>query len=223
MDRDRTPPERVGDTMRREAGPWTVTIHDLLRHVRANGVPWVPEPQGRDRDGREMVSYMEGEVPGYPMPAWVWEEAVLVRAAAMLREYHDATAGFPQDGPWRLPAHEPVEVICHNDFAPYNLVFHDGIPVGAIDFDTASPGPRVWDLAYLAYRLVPLTAPENPDVPPTPEDTRAARLERLCAAYSGPSPSAVREVVPARLDELATLGRDEEIYRNDASHLRAHT
>ena len=31
----------------------------------------------------------------------------------------------------------------------------------------ASPGPRVRDLSYLAYRLVPLTASENPDGPLT--------------------------------------------------------
>jgi Ser/Thr protein kinase RdoA (MazF antagonist) len=139
----------------------------------------------------------------------------------MLREYHDATAGFPLPGPWRLPAHEPAEVICHNDFAPYNLVFRDGRPAGAIDFDAASPGPRVWDLAYLAYRLVPLTAPENPDVPLTPEATRAARLAALCAAYGGPSPADVLATVPPRLDELAALGRHAEIYRRDAEHLRA--
>jgi hypothetical protein len=188
--------------------------------VRARGVDWVPEPRGRDEEGREVLSWIDGEVPGYPMPDWVWSEAVLTRAARMLREYHDATAGFPASGPWQLPAHEPAEVICHNDFAPYNLVFRDGRPAGAIDFDAASPGPRVWDLAYLAYRLVPLTAPENPDVPLTPEATRAARLAALCAAYGGPSPADVLATVPSRLDELAALGRDVEIYRTDAQHLR---
>ncbi len=37
------------------------------------------------------------------------------------------------------------------------MVFHQGNLRGLIDFDTASPGPRVWDLAYLAYQLVPFT------------------------------------------------------------------
>ena len=48
---------------------------------------------------------------------------------------------------WQTPAHKPPEVICHNDFAPDNMVF-DGRRrlVGVIDGDTASPGPRVWDL-----------------------------------------------------------------------------
>ena len=127
---------------------------------------------------------------------------MLVAAARALRELHDATAGFARAGRvWQLAPHEPDEVICHNDFAPYNLVFRDGELAGAIDFEAASPGPRVWDLAYLAYRLVPLTAPANPD---GRDDTdRPARLARLCAAYGGIEPAEVLAVVPARLDELA--------------------
>ena len=121
------------------------------------------------------------------MPAYVWEPPVLDRAAAMLRELHDATEGFDRAGRvWALPAREPAEVICHNDFAPYNLAFRDGLPVGAIDFEAASPGPLAWDLAYLAYRLVPLAHAANPDLPPQPD--AAARLARLCAPPTAPSP-----------------------------------
>ncbi len=29
-------------------------------------------------------------------------------------------------------------------------VFRDGLAVGLIDWDYASPGPRLWDLAHLA-------------------------------------------------------------------------
>jgi Ser/Thr protein kinase RdoA (MazF antagonist) len=214
---------RVGSTVRREAGPWTPTIHALLRHVRERGVDWVPEPLGLDGEGREIVGFLDGEVPNYPLPGWIWEETVLADAGRRLRQLHDATAGFTREGrTWRLPAHEPDEVICHNDFAPYNLVFRDGALVGAIDFDTASPGPRVWDLAYLAYRLVPLTAPGNPDGRPA----ERGRLERLCAAYGGLTPADVLAVVPTRLDELADFseahGRASHarLYRTDADHVR---
>ena len=68
---------------------------------------------------------------------------------------------------WQSPTREPAEVVCHNDFAPYNTVFRDRRLTGVIDWDMASPGPRVRDLSYLAYRLVPLTASENPDGPLT--------------------------------------------------------
>ena len=66
---------------------------------------------------------------------------------------------------WQWPGHEPVEVICHNDFCPYNLLFEGTELTGVIDFDLASPGPRAWDLGQTAYRFVPLTDPENPDTP----------------------------------------------------------
>ncbi|WP_290866248.1 phosphotransferase [Hamadaea sp.] len=58
---------------------------------------------------------------------------------------------------------EPAEVVCHSDAAPYNTVFRSGHPVALIDFDTAHPGPRVWDVAYAVYRFVPLGGPANHD------------------------------------------------------------
>ena len=208
-------PRRDGDAVVRPAAPWTPSVHALLAHLRAAGGDWVPEPRGPDA-----VSWVEGEVPAYPMPAWVWAPAVLERAARMLRELHDAQAGFAREGRvWALPAREPAEVICHNDFAPYNLAFRDGLPVGAIDFEAASPGPRAWDLAYLAYRLVPLAHPDNPDLPPRAD--AAARFERLCAAYGDVEPCAVLALVPARLRELAATAppAHAELYLADAAHI----
>src|SRR5919107_431204 len=70
--------ERVGATVRRAAGPWTDTIHALLRHVRARGVTEIPEPLGRDGSGREVLSFVAGDVYHYPMPDWMWDDAVLV-------------------------------------------------------------------------------------------------------------------------------------------------
>ena len=213
-------PSREGDAVVRPAGPWTAAVHALLAHLRAGGIGWVPEPRPCADPARAAVSWVEGEVPAYPMPAWVWAPAVLERAGRMLRELHDATAGFERAGrTWFLTAREPDEVICHNDFAPYNLVFRDGLPVGAIDFEAASPGPRAWDLAYLAYRLVPLAAPSNPDLPAQPDP--AARLARLCAAYGDIEPAAVHTLVPERLRELAKTAppAHAELYLADAAHV----
>ena len=36
-----------------------------------------------------------------------------------------------------------------------DLIVNDGDISGVIDFDMASPGSRIWDISYLAYRLVP--------------------------------------------------------------------
>jgi aminoglycoside phosphotransferase (APT) family kinase protein len=128
----------------------------LLAHVRAKGLLWVPEPLGLDEVGREVLSFIPGQVP-HDMPEWIWTEQVLTDVARALREWHDATADFSApDGKWGLPPSSPREVICHNDFAPYNCIFDKGKFVGAIDFDMCAPGSRIWDLAYTAYRFVPL-------------------------------------------------------------------
>jgi Ser/Thr protein kinase RdoA (MazF antagonist) len=234
--------ERVGDSVRRDAGPWTETVQALLAHVRARGIDWVPEPGGRDDRGREVLGYVEGDVHDYPLPEWMWDDAVLEEAARRLRLYHDATVGFARAGRrWRLLAHTPDEVVCHNDFAPYNLLFDGGRLTGVIDFDMASPGPRVRDMAYAAYRFAPLTDPANPDVPFRGLDDQARRLAAFCAAYGDPRirPADVVEAAIARLRELvafivesaaagdpaqrAVLARgDVAIYERDTAHLDRH-
>ena len=158
-----TPVQRVGETVRRTAGPWTPTLHRLLAHVIRRGVSWVPNPLGMDDSGREILSYLEGEVP-HEATDWLRSTRVLTDLARALRTWHDASSDFDtRAAVWQLPPNEPHEVICHNDFAPYNCVFREGRLVGVIDFDTCSPGPRSWDIAYTAYRVVPLRPPRARD------------------------------------------------------------
>jgi Ser/Thr protein kinase RdoA (MazF antagonist) len=210
----------VGDTVTRPVRPWTGSVHALLAHLRANGLAREEVPEPLDATS---VRFLGGDVPAYPMPDWVWSPARIDEAARLLRRIHDATAGFDLAGrTWQLAAHPPVEVVCHNDFAPYNLVHDpdDHRITGVIDFDAASPGPRAWDVAYLAYRIVPLGAPGNPDLPAVPDP--AARLERLVAAYGAPlTPADVRDALPRRLAELAATAPDpahRAIYAADAAY-----
>jgi len=228
---------RVGDSVHRDAGPWTATIHRLLRHLHDHGVNWVPQPRGLDQDGREVVTYLPGTVPQDPMPHWVWADAVLTAAAERLTAVHGATSGFDvEDGVWQLPVRQPVEVVCHNDFVPYNFVFdNDHTLIGVIDWDTASPGPRVWDLAYLAYRLVPLSDPANPDGLASDLPERRRRLALLSHAYGhGLTPAGVAATAIARLHDLAAfttaraaagathVADHVQLYRDDAAWLAAH-
>ena len=89
----------------------------------------------------------------------------------------------------------PVEVICHNDFATYNLVFDGENVVGVIDWDFASPGPRLWDIAYLAYRIVPLSSGDRR----TDSRTRNAAI-----AYNASSPLTAATPIRARSSQCFT-------------------
>ena len=194
---------RVGQTVRRTAGAWTPAVHSLLDALRAAGVTEVPEPLGLDEHGREVLTFIPGDAAHYPLPQWVWNPAILHDAGALLRRLHDASVGLAgADLRWQLPTHHPAEVVCHNDTAPYNMVFRDGQLSALIDFDTASPGPRVWDFAYLAYRLVPLG--ENGGDTAPGANARYSRLDDLIRAYGLPFEHRdVYETLVARLDELA--------------------
>jgi aminoglycoside phosphotransferase (APT) family kinase protein len=234
---------RVGDTVRRTAGPWTPTVHALLRHLRAAGLTCVPEPLGLDDRGREILSLLPGRAATYPLPEAVLTDATLAAAARTLRALHDATATFaaPAGAVWQWPVREPAEVVCHNDFAPYNLMFEGDALTGVIDFDLAAPGPRVRDAGYAAYRFAPLTSPSNPDVPHRGVDEQARRVACFCDAYGDGllAPAAVVEAAVARLEELvdfivrsaaagdpaqrAVLERgDVELYRADLDHVARH-
>jgi Ser/Thr protein kinase RdoA (MazF antagonist) len=131
-----------------------------------------------------------------------------VHAARLMRRYHDATVGYaPAEGAvWRLQApHGPHEVICHNDFAPYNLVFTNWRPHAIIDFDTAGPGPRIWDVSYATYRFVPLSSKEHSHSLglTVPVDTNL-RLRMFCDTYglTAKQSRALPEIVVIRLKTL---------------------
>lgn len=154
---------RVGDTVRRPTGPHSPAVHALLRHLEAAGFKGAPRVHGLDERGREILDHLDGRVAHPPLPGWASSEEALVAAGRLIRALHDATVGMAGEHRWMFAAREPAEVVCHGDLAPYNCVYRDGIPAGFIDFDTAHPGPRVWDLAYAAYRFTPLSDPFGPE------------------------------------------------------------
>lgn len=222
-------PVRYGDRVHRVAGPWSSTVHAYLRHLRANGVDLVPEPFGFDEQGREVLAFLRGAVPAYPLPDVVWTDAFLVQAAEVLRRLHDASVGFATEAAvWQQAVREPAQVISVNDFAPYNLVLDGDRIVGVIDLDQASPGPRVRDLAHLAYRLVPLTAPENGDGRASSTAERGRRLRLIADAYRGLAPAEVLVAVEPLLHEVADhadgAGRPDHaaLYRRDAVWIADH-
>ena len=152
-----------GSIVYKDRKPQSVTIQRLLQHLQRKGITFCPKALGFDDTGREMLSYVNGNtIEDYPQVSLISQKIDIVkRAASMLRELHDATVDFTSqnDDFWflKFDGNLPKEVICHNDFAPYNVTFENNLPVGLIDFDTACPAPREWDIAYAVYRFVPLS------------------------------------------------------------------
>jgi hypothetical protein len=198
---------RVGDTVRRETGPWTPAVHALLRHLEAVGFEGAPRVLGSDEQEREILTFVEGDVPHeWPMPAYVWTDETAFAVGTMTRRYHDACAGFlpPPDAHWRKGVDGPgvADIVCHHDIAPWNMVFRDGRPHALIDWDFAGPGTRLWDLAYAAWRFAPLYAPwRTQEVGSTPGD-EGRRIRLLCDGYGLADRSSLLDTIVARMHRM---------------------
>ena len=95
--------------------------------------------------------------------------------------YDDSVQSFvpPPDAHWRFVAPGKHEVIRHNDWSPSNALFRGHLPVVMLDWDSAGPGSRAWDLANVAYSWVPL----NPRATTPSLAAKGARFARFCDAY----------------------------------------
>lgn len=166
---------RIGDTVRRPAGFWSASVDAFLRHLNEVGYEGAPRSLGFDTRGRHVVEYVRGSVrepfqPGdHLLPAR--------RVGALIRDFHDASAEFvpPPEARWNVAIPPDAEdLVIHHDLAPWNLVCGPDRWV-FIDWDSAGPGSRLWDLAYAAHGFVPL----QPGIPV------AVAAERLVALADG--------------------------------------
>ncbi|WP_242569522.1 aminoglycoside phosphotransferase family protein [Streptomyces sp. NP-1717] len=179
---------RVGDTVRRPVHAWTPAVHELLRHLEDVGFPYSPRVRGIDEEGREVLTYLDGE-SGPQGWAEVVDDVGLVSFARLLRQYHDAVAGFrlSEGLSWCTGESGPGEgeVVCHGDFGPWNIVWQREDPIGILDWDYARPANRLHDVAYALEYVAPfrddaeclqwLRYPEPP--------SRRHRLELFADAY----------------------------------------
>lgn len=200
---------RAGDTVRRPLGPHSPLVHAVLAHLEAVGFEGAPRFLGTDERGREVLTFIEGEVAGRPHPAWLADDSRLASVARLLRAYDDAVAGFappahllegvaPPDLPGLPPEPEPppgAEVfIGHLDVTPENVVFRDGQAVALIDFDLVRPATRLDEVINLCFHWAPLS-PEQ-DRSQALQGVDAVARTRLAADAYGLDAASRRAFVP---------------------------
>lgn len=199
-------PVKVGDTVHRQAGPWTPTIHELLNFLNGKGLTFVPRSLGFDDRGREVLNFLPGKAATRPWPTILFSDSGLIQAAKMLREYHDAVESFQpsEDAQWRIGkvGKLPGQIIRHGDLGPWNTLWQEDKLIGIIDWDFAEPGERITDLAQMAYYFVPLRGEkgwqqagfvEQPDL--------YERMNVLCGSYGNFKADDVLHAVLGWLEE----------------------
>ncbi len=199
---------RVGNTVRRPAGRSAPAVRSLLLHLEDVGFDGAPRFLGTDEQGRDVLTFIDGDVPLPPYPAWALTDSALQELGGLVRRFHDATATFDATSvagwsdEWSDPSGGPV--ICHDDLFPENVVFRDGHVVGLIDLAEAAPGRRFWDLAIAAQEWAPLHAPGAR--PHHPDDLDGVRRTALLARAYGVDPEQAEELVDVVVQE-----RDQQL------------
>lgn len=180
---------RVGDTVRRPLHENSAYVHELLRHLEIVGFEGAPRFRGLDDVGREILTFIEGEVilghdeSSASLP--LLSDAQLTSAAGLIRQFHDATAGTPLAG--------SAEVVCHSDLGQHNIVFRGDYAVAIIDWDEdTGPGTRLFDFAHAVWCLAEIGEHGGE----LSEQARRVRL--LCDAYGWDDRSAVIDEIEGR-------------------------
>ncbi len=167
---------RVGNTVRRVPKGNATFVHDLLLWLEEQAFGFGPRFLGMDEQGREILSYLEGQT--WPNSGSELSDDLLMQAAKAIRGYHDATAGS------RLA--QGHEIVAHHELGPHNTIFQENRLVGFIDWDDAAPGTRLRDLANAIYNYVDVGHWSNQTA-----DEQARRIRLMCAAYGWDDPIAI--------------------------------
>jgi thiamine kinase-like enzyme len=203
---------RVGNTVHRPVHAWSSSVHSLLQYLESVDFPYSPRFLGIDEQGREVLTYIDGESGA---AGWrkIHSQTGLAAFAHLLKEYHSAIAGYrPASASWS-GVHEilkPGQIICHGDFGPWNVVWQDERPVGLLDWDYARPADLTFDIAYALEYVTPFRDDDFctswMHFPAAPE--RAERLRAFVTAY-GADPSAdwSAAVIKLQKEELNLVQR----------------
>ena len=119
---------RVGDTVRRPHSDVSDGVAAYLAHLKSAGFDRAPRYLGRDDRGRDILTFLEGDVPGdNDPPAWATSTPALASVARLARSLHDASEEYRPRQPIRerdpsrpvptFPAGEP-RLIAQRDITP---------------------------------------------------------------------------------------------------------
>jgi len=174
---------RVGSTTRRPAHHRSGYVDALLQHLADVGFDGAPRPLGYDDHGRQVLTFIDGEVPR--VAPYRLSDARIRSATALIRDFHDAAATSALRG--------DQETVCHGDLGPHNMVFRGERAVALIDFDAeVGPGRRLGDFAHAVWCVADLTEAAVA----VAEQARKAQL--MCDTYGGIAVAAAIEALTAR-------------------------
>jgi thiamine kinase-like enzyme len=173
----------------------------LLSHLASVGFEGAPRYLGEDGVGREILTFVPGDVPA-KWRAFVDEQVAQV--GILLRRMHDASRDLAE-------CLGGGDVVCHHDPGPNNTVFRDGLPVAFIDFDFAAVGDPLEDVGYVAWSWC-ISSKLTRGLP-----TEQARQVRVLADAYGLSADQRRRLPTAIEDRFL---RNERFWRERADRQR---
>ena len=148
-----------------------------MAHFHEVDFEGAPQALGYDEVAHQVLTCSDGFIDPNPSDLDI---SRLTEVGRVIRRLHDApsTSVPPVETVWNVAiAPDREDLLCHHDQAPWNLV-RPANKLTFIDWDSAGPGSRPWDLACAAHGFVPL----SPDAPFS-DQVAAQRLAALIQGH----------------------------------------
>jgi phosphotransferase family enzyme len=210
---------RVGETVRRPWDVWSSSVHAVLEHLANAEFVEAPKFLGRDEQGREVLTFLEGEDSGWPLRPHFLTDQGAFELGCLVRRLGQALSSYApaDDAVWQFAVGTPAEgqALQHGDLGPWNIVWSGEKVSGIIDWDFLHPGDPDFDLGYLAWTAVPFMSDERaaikgfPDVP-----DRSARAHAFADGAEVAPSRLIKAVLDAqvtqaqRIDSLGVQGAE---------------